>query len=72
MAPSKDDKILIIGAGCFGISTAYHLLKRGFTNVGPSRLLPFLMQASLHTGIQSLTRPASDHRTGKIRRATRR
>ncbi|KAL1723712.1 FAD dependent oxidoreductase [Schizophyllum commune] len=33
MAPSKDDKILIIGAGCFGISTAYHLLKRGFKNI---------------------------------------
>ncbi|THH18114.1 hypothetical protein EW146_g2820 [Bondarzewia mesenterica] len=29
----QDDKILIVGAGCFGISSAYHLLKRGFTNV---------------------------------------
>ncbi|KAJ8475385.1 hypothetical protein ONZ45_g15631 [Pleurotus djamor] len=28
-----DDKILIIGAGCFGLSTAYHLLQRGFTDV---------------------------------------
>ncbi|KAK7045622.1 hypothetical protein VNI00_007455 [Paramarasmius palmivorus] len=27
------NKILIVGAGCFGISTAYHLLKRGFTDV---------------------------------------
>ncbi|KAF9039442.1 FAD dependent oxidoreductase [Hymenopellis radicata] len=27
------DSILVIGAGCFGISTAYHLLKRGFTDV---------------------------------------
>ncbi|KAF8908027.1 FAD dependent oxidoreductase [Mucidula mucida] len=27
------DSVLIIGAGCFGISTAYHLLKRGFTDV---------------------------------------
>ncbi|KAG7091015.1 hypothetical protein E1B28_010077 [Marasmius oreades] len=25
--------ILIVGAGCFGISTAYHLLKRGFTAI---------------------------------------
>lgn len=25
--------IVIVGAGCFGLSTAYHLLKRGFTNV---------------------------------------
>ncbi|KAA1470565.1 FAD dependent oxidoreductase [Dentipellis sp. KUC8613] len=36
MSPSRvqhEDKILIVGAGCFGISTAYHLLKRGFTNV---------------------------------------
>lgn len=28
-----NDKILIAGAGCFGISTAYHLLKRGYKNV---------------------------------------
>ncbi|KAG6889924.1 hypothetical protein C0992_003519 [Termitomyces sp. T32_za158] len=26
-------KIVIVGAGCFGVSTAYHLLKRGFTEV---------------------------------------
>ncbi|KAF9470006.1 FAD dependent oxidoreductase [Collybia nuda] len=26
-------KIVIVGAGCFGVSTAYHLLKRGFTGV---------------------------------------
>ncbi|KAF9788033.1 FAD dependent oxidoreductase [Thelephora terrestris] len=25
--------IVIVGAGCFGLSTAYHLLKRGFTDV---------------------------------------
>lgn len=29
----KSDKILIVGAGCFGISTAYHLLERGYINV---------------------------------------
>ncbi|KAL0581348.1 hypothetical protein V5O48_000724 [Marasmius crinis-equi] len=28
-----EHKIVIVGAGCFGISTAYHLLKRGFTDV---------------------------------------
>ncbi|EPQ55237.1 FAD dependent oxidoreductase [Gloeophyllum trabeum ATCC 11539] len=26
-------KILIVGAGCFGISTAYHLLKRGYSSI---------------------------------------
>lgn len=31
--PSKTDKILIVGAGCFGLSTAYHLLKRGYTDI---------------------------------------
>lgn len=33
MVPQPNDKIVIVGAGCFGISTAYHLLKRGFTDV---------------------------------------
>lgn len=28
-----DSPIIIVGAGCFGLSTAYHLLKRGFTNL---------------------------------------
>ncbi|EGO00698.1 hypothetical protein SERLA73DRAFT_50792 [Serpula lacrymans var. lacrymans S7.3] len=28
-----DRKVLIVGAGCFGISTAYHLLKRGYGDV---------------------------------------
>ncbi|PBK82863.1 FAD dependent oxidoreductase [Armillaria gallica] len=28
-----NDRVLIIGAGVFGISTAYHLLTRGFTDV---------------------------------------
>ncbi|KAG6902365.1 hypothetical protein C0995_000927 [Termitomyces sp. Mi166 len=27
------EKIVIVGAGCFGVSTAYHLLKRGFADV---------------------------------------
>lgn len=26
-------KILIVGAGCFGLSTVYHLLKRGYQNI---------------------------------------
>ncbi|KAH7140280.1 FAD dependent oxidoreductase [Dactylonectria estremocensis] len=30
---NKDSSILIIGAGTFGISTAYHLAKRGYSNV---------------------------------------
>jgi sarcosine oxidase/L-pipecolate oxidase len=30
---SSGDKIVIVGAGCFGVSTAYHLLKRGYTDV---------------------------------------
>ncbi|KAF9485974.1 FAD dependent oxidoreductase [Pholiota conissans] len=29
----KDESILIVGAGCFGVSTAYHLLQRGYTDV---------------------------------------
>ncbi|KIM81419.1 hypothetical protein PILCRDRAFT_8774 [Piloderma croceum F 1598] len=33
MVYGKDEAILIVGSGCFGISTAYHLLKRGFKNV---------------------------------------
>ncbi|KIL83712.1 hypothetical protein FAVG1_13061 [Fusarium avenaceum] len=30
---TKDSSILIVGAGAFGISTAYHLAKRGYTSV---------------------------------------
>ncbi|KII95698.1 hypothetical protein PLICRDRAFT_150559 [Plicaturopsis crispa FD-325 SS-3] len=33
MAVEKSDRILIVGAGCFGISTAYHLLQRGYTSI---------------------------------------
>ena len=29
----KSEKVVIVGAGCFGLSTAYHLLKRGYKNV---------------------------------------
>ncbi|TFL07169.1 FAD dependent oxidoreductase [Pterulicium gracile] len=29
----ESSKVLIIGAGAFGVSTAYHLLKRGFSDV---------------------------------------
>ena len=28
-----EDRIVIVGAGCFGVSSAYHLLKKGFVNV---------------------------------------
>ncbi|KZP30836.1 FAD dependent oxidoreductase [Athelia psychrophila] len=30
---AHEKRILIVGSGCFGISTAYHLLKRGYTDV---------------------------------------
>ena len=33
MAISRNEPIVIVGAGCFGISTAYHLLQRGFTDI---------------------------------------
>ena len=39
----KEETVLIVGGGCFGISTAYHLLKRGFksvTVVDRSNVLP--------------------------------
>ncbi|KAF8911466.1 FAD dependent oxidoreductase [Gymnopilus junonius] len=29
----KNEKVVIIGAGCFGVSTACHLLQRGYTDV---------------------------------------
>lgn len=31
--PNKDDAIIIVGAGIFGLSTAIHLSQRGYTNV---------------------------------------
>ncbi|KAI0940618.1 hypothetical protein AcW1_003767 [Taiwanofungus camphoratus] len=33
MKVNQDSEIHIVGAGCFGLSTAYHLLKRGFSKV---------------------------------------
>lgn len=33
MLDKSEQKIVIIGAGCFGLSTAYHLLKRGYSDV---------------------------------------
>ena len=30
---SLPGSVLIVGAGCFGLSTAYHLLKRGLKDV---------------------------------------
>ncbi|KAI0776306.1 FAD dependent oxidoreductase [Trametes elegans] len=33
MTVHAESRILIVGAGCFGLSSAYHLLKRGYKNV---------------------------------------
>ena len=33
MVISRNEPVVVVGAGCFGISTAYHLLQRGFTDV---------------------------------------
>ncbi|KZV84125.1 FAD dependent oxidoreductase [Exidia glandulosa HHB12029] len=33
MAVDKTANIVIVGAGCFGLSTAYHLQQRGYTNI---------------------------------------
>lgn len=33
MVISRNERVVIVGAGCFGLSTAYHLLQRGFTDV---------------------------------------
>ncbi|KAI0079301.1 FAD dependent oxidoreductase [Panus rudis PR-1116 ss-1] len=33
MPLEKSSQIVIVGAGCFGLSTAYHLLQRGFTSI---------------------------------------
>jgi len=30
---NQHQRVIIIGAGCFGLSTAYHLLIRGYTNI---------------------------------------
>jgi sarcosine oxidase/L-pipecolate oxidase len=33
MVSQHSEAVIIVGAGCFGISTAYHLLQRGYTDV---------------------------------------
>lgn len=33
MVSQHSEGVIIVGAGCFGISTAYHLLQRGYTDV---------------------------------------
>ena len=33
MVPQKNEKIVVVGAGCFGVSTAYHLLQRGYMDI---------------------------------------
>jgi len=30
---SRNETVIIVGAGCFDLSTAYHLLQKGFTDV---------------------------------------
>jgi len=49
MVIAKSEKVIIVGAGSFGVSTAYHLLQRGFTDVtimDRSPTLPALDAAS--------------------------
>ena len=33
MPITPSSRVVIVGSGCFGISTALHLLKRGYTDV---------------------------------------
>jgi sarcosine oxidase/L-pipecolate oxidase len=33
MVSEKEESVLIVGGGCFGISTAHHLLRRGYKDV---------------------------------------
>jgi hypothetical protein len=33
MVSKHSEAVIIVGAGCFGISTAFHLLQRGYTDV---------------------------------------
>jgi sarcosine oxidase / L-pipecolate oxidase len=52
----QTDSVLIIGGGCFGLSTAYHLLKRGFTNIiiidrSPDLPAPDAASTDLNKGI---------------------
>ncbi|PCH35627.1 FAD dependent oxidoreductase [Wolfiporia cocos MD-104 SS10] len=53
----QSSNIVIVGAGCFGLSTAYHLLKREFTHItvlDSSHILPALEAAS--TDINKIVR----------------
>ncbi|CAE7231845.1 unnamed protein product [Rhizoctonia solani] len=57
--PQKNSRILIVGAGCYGISTAYHLLKRGYTDVtvvDRAEVLPAVDAAS--TDLNKIVRSA--------------
>src|SRR6266849_3602130 len=64
MVISRNDPVVIVGAGCFGISTAYHLLQRGFTDVtvlDRSERLPAPDAASTDLNKSERTCPSSSH-----------
>lgn len=72
MAPSnpsqlkKDSKIIIVGAGVFGLSTTLHLLKRGYTNIHIFDRQPF----SLNNYEESLGAHGASCDINKIVRAS--
>jgi sarcosine oxidase / L-pipecolate oxidase len=64
MVISRNERVVIVGAGCFGISTAYHLLQRGFTDVivlDRSERLPAPDAASTDLNKSEQTCPSSSH-----------
>ncbi|KAH9942218.1 FAD dependent oxidoreductase [Epithele typhae] len=59
MVSTPDSHVLIVGAGCFGLSTAYHLLKRGYKNVTVIDRAPELPAAdAASTDINKIVRSA--------------
>jgi glycerol-3-phosphate dehydrogenase len=64
MVISRNERVVIVGAGCFGISTAYHLLQRGFTDVtvlDRSERLPAPDAANTDLNKSERTCPPSSH-----------
>src|SRR6266852_2016492 len=64
MVISRNDPVVIVGAGCFGISTAYYRLQRGFTDVtvlDRSERLPAPDAASTDLNKSERTCPSSSH-----------